>query len=303
MLKRTLCFESDGNLFVKDKQLCFDKSKKGLDVKQAAPVEDIGFVILEGRHINISTYALDLLSANGAVVVVCDELHLPTGIYLPMAGHTATQRITEAQLSTTKTQCAQLWKQTVVAKIRNQAECLRRGDKVGAEELESISKFVTADDVENREGRAAAIYFKSWGIVRKDTRDVDVPMPNPALNYGYALLRAAMARALVGSGMLCVKGIHHHNQYNPLALADDIMEPYRPMIDDIVFTYIRKESRRLEDGVFNREFKIALLSALASDVKIGGVVRPLAIAMTYTSSSLAACFEHKESKIKYPEFV
>lgn len=301
MLKRTLCFESDGNLFVKNKQLVFEISKS--NNQKSVPIEDIGFVIIEGRHINISSYALDALTNNGAVVVVCDEFHMPSGIFLPIAGHSATQRITEAQLSADKNLYGQLWKQTVVAKIRNQAECLKRGGFEGCDNLVELSKFVSASDVENREGRAAALYFKSLGFVRKDNRDDDNPMPNPALNYGYALLRAATARALVGSGLILVRGIHHHNQYNPFALADDIMEPYRPIIDDSVFSIIRERKQTSEEVVFDREFKISLLKTLACDVKVGDVCRPLAIALSYTSSSLAACFEHKETKIKYPKFV
>ena len=301
MIKRTLCFESDGHLSVKDRQLVFQAVKDGVPVTKSASIENLGVVVLESQHIEISTYALDALAENNTTVVVCDGAHMPSGTLLPLSGHSETQRVTAAQLAAPAALREKLWKQTVVAKIRNQSECLRQNGKNDADRLESLSKFVKAGDPENREGTAAATYFKAWGFVRRDSRDDDAPMPNPALNYGYAILRACMARALVGSGLLCVRGIHHHNEYNSMPLADDIMEPYRPFVDNVVLGQ-PDVFGPWNTGTFTRSMKIALLSALASDVVIGQVRRPLMNAVSYTSASLAACFDGREEKIRYPEF-
>lgn len=302
MLKRTLCFESDGSVFVNNRQLVFKAKVNGGDTPATTvPIEDIGVVLLESRHITVSTYALDALAEAGAIVLVCDGFHLPSATLLPTAGHSATHRISAAQLAAPDSLREQLWKQTVVAKIRNQAVCLRRNGLEGANDVERFAKFVSADDANNREGAAAARYFKAWGLVRKDSREGPVDGINAALNYGYAILRAATARALAGSGLLCISGIHHRNQYDPFVLADDIMEPYRPFVDDLVLG----SGNRFEagpDGGISREAKIELLKMLARDVRLDGLMRPLLVALSYTTASLAACFERKEKKIRYPEF-
>ena len=300
MLKRTLCFESDGTLFVRDRQLVFETKDRSRDNTTAhVPIEDVGVVVLESQHILISTYALDALAETGAVVLVCDGRHMPSGVLLPAAGHTATKRITAAQLSAPDSLREQLWKQTVVAKIRNQAACLRRNGKDGADEVERLSKFVSAGDADNREGSAAARYFKAWCLVRMDSRDGSVDGTNAPLNYGYAILRAATARALVGSGLLCVSGIHHRNQYDPFVLADDVMEPYRPFVDQIVF---RPGSvlPAAPDGGLDRAAKAELLSCLTCDVAIGGLKRPLQIALSSTSASLARCYWEKTPDLLLP---
>lgn len=304
MLKRTLCFESDGFVFVREKQLVFNAKDAANDTPTARiPIEDIGVVILESRHITITTYALDALAEAGAVVVVCDGLHMPSAALLPTCGHTATHRISAAQLKAPNALREQLWKQTVVAKIRNQSICLRRNGKDGTEDLERLSKFVSAGDANNREGQAAARYFKAWGLVRRNSRDSLVDGTNALLNYGYALLRAATARALAGSGLLCVSGIHHRNQYDAFVLADDVMEPYRPFVDDLVLGSMNRLEQEVPgtSGV-TREMKIELLKLLASDVRLDGLTRPLLVALSYTTASLAACFERKEKKIRFPEF-
>ena len=302
MLKRTLCFESDGALFVRDQQLVFN-AKDGLGETPTArvPIEDIGVVILEGQHISITTYALDALAAAGATVLVCNGFHMPSSTLLPTAGHTATQRIVAAQLAAPEALREQLWKQTVVSKIRNQAACLRRNGKDGAMAVEQLSKFVSVGDADNREGTAAARYFKAWDIVRMNSREGPVDGTNAALNYGYAILRAATARALAGSGLICISGINNRNQYDAFVLADDVMEPYRPFVDDLVLG----SGARFEtgpDGGVSRAAKIELLKLLARDVRLDGLTRPLLVALSYTTASLAACFERKEKKIRYPEF-
>lgn len=303
MLKRTLCFESDGSLFVRNRQLVFEAKNGSAERNRASvPIEDIGVVVLESRHVMVSSYALDALAEAGAVVLVCDAAHMPSGVLLPTARHSLVQKTVAAQLDAPKALKDSLWKQTVVAKIRNQAACLRRNGIDGADEVERFSKFVVAGDPENREGAAAARYFKAWEHVRKNSQAGLVDGPNAALNYGYSVLRAAMARALVGSGLLCVSGIHHHGQYDAFVLADDVMEPYRPFVDDLVLSDKSGWTVSPDTGGLERGCKVEVLASLARDVRMGGLTRPLLVAMSYTSASLADCFERKEKKIRYPEF-
>ncbi len=302
MLKRTLCFESDGSLSVRNRQLVFEAKVSNENRPISVPVEDIGVVIVESRHIMVSTYALGALSEAGAIVIVCDGAHMPSGSMLPLAGHTLTQKTTEAQLEATKALKEKLWKQTVVAKIRNQAACLRRNGIAGADDVAQFARYVSAGDPENREGQAAARYFKAWNLVRQTVRSGVANPLNSALNYGYSLIRAAMARALSGSGLLCVSGIHHHGQYDPFVLADDIMEPYRPFVDDLVLANRNRLAALPIDSGLDRTIKIELLKSLARDVSMGGVTSPMLVAMSRTSASLAACFERREQKIQYPEF-
>lgn len=328
MLKKTLCFENPGYIFVKDNQLVFQRKGSSLMSQEleegesksqqryrlrleellgrnCVPIADIGFVVLESRDLVVSAYALDALAQNNVAVITCDRKMMPSAMLQPLEGHTLSHRNTIAQLGATKTKCDQLWKQTVVAKIRNQAECLSRHGREESERLLQLSKFITGGDPENREGQAAMIYFKAWELTRTTSHDTEGPdLTNSALNYGYAILRAAMARALVGSGLLCIRGIHHHSQYDAFALADDLMEPYRPFVDSLVFGNFFAEKSESGDGKksFSREQKIEILKLLASDVIIDGLRRPLSIAMTMTSSSLAACFLEKEKRISFPTF-
>ncbi len=182
MLKRTLCFESDGSLSVRNRQLVFEAKVSNENRPISVPVEDIGVVIVESRHIMVSTYALGALSEAGAIVIVCDGAHMPSGSMLPLAGHTLTQKTTEAQREATKALKENLWKQTVVAKIRNQAACLRRNGIAGAEDVAQFARYVSAGDPENREGQAAARYFKAWNLVRQTVRSGVANPLNSALN-------------------------------------------------------------------------------------------------------------------------
>lgn len=303
MLKRTLFFGSSGSLRIRQSQLVFEKNEDHSE--HSAPVEDLGFVIIESPQIMISTASLQTLGANQTAVVVCDDKHLPAYLMLPMTGHSTAEKQIRAQLSASDAMKDRLWKQTVSAKIRNQAQCLRNGAKNNADLLSKLAGKTRNGDPENLEGTAARFYFSAHFPKSDFVRDRFGEMPNAALNYGYAVLRAAVARALTGSGLLCVAGIHHKNQYNSFVLADDIMEPYRPFIDDLVLNQCHPFDRMDTLGFpeeLTREMKAALLSMLASDVMIRGMRRPLMNALSYTSASLAACFLKEETQIAYPEF-
>ena len=154
-------------------------------------------------------------------------------------------------------------------------------------------------DPGNCEALAAKDYFAfhSQGTFRRTREGA---MPNPALNYGYAVLRAATARALVGSGLSCLAGIHHHNQYDSFALADDVMEPYRPFVDDVVLN--QPDRFPAEAPELTREMKAALLSVLAADVMLDAMRRPLMNALSCTTASLVRCFLKEAKEVAYPAF-
>ena len=299
MLKRTLFFESPGHLALTDRQLSFTlRGGEAEPVRKTVPIEDIGIIVIENRQITLSVALIQALIANNTVTVFCDDKHLPTGYCLAAAGNATASRVIRAQLSATEAMKNRLWKQTAAAKIRNQAQVLLRRGKTGVARLERLAGQVKNGDPDNTEGVAARFYFSEVTDLPGFSRSPEGEMPNAALNYGYAVIRAAMARALVGSGLLCAAGIHHHNQYDPLCLADDIMEPYRPFIDEEVFG----SPEVFSGDEITRDMKRRLLAVLAADVMIGGMKRPLQNAMSYTTASLARCFLKEGAEIDYPEF-
>lgn len=298
MLKRTLLFGSPGRLFLENTLLTYETNGKGTPVeKHHFPVEDIGVVLLESLQITVTTACLNALAKENVALIVCDQTHTPVAAIQPYTGNTLTQRATEAQLNASDALKGRLWRQTVAAKIRNQAQCLSRlglPDK----RLRVLADSVKNADSENAEGVAARVYFQLLTEGSCFTRCRDGIPPNHALNYGYAILRAAVARALIGSGLLCVVGIHHANQYNPFCLADDIMEPYRPFVDEIVFS----SCDFFSEPELGKQQKAKLLSGLVCDVMIGTEKRPLMNALSYTTASLVRCYMKEEKQIRYPEF-
>lgn len=297
MLKRTLLFQSDGCLSMNLKQLCFTPRS---GEKRTVPVEDIGIVLIDSVCMTVTVPLLNELTQNNICVILCNSKHLPASILLPMSGNALSQKVIAAQIEASEALKDRLWKQTVRAKIRNQAQCLQIGSKDGAKLLQNLAEKVQNGDPENIEGTAARAYFKNHFPDRRFLRDPDGDMPNPALNYGYAVLRAAVARALVSSGLLTIIGIHHHNQYNEFCLADDIMEPYRPFVDDLVMN--PPDAADFMSEEITSGMKQKLLSLLAADVRIDGTKRPLMSALSQTSASLARCFLKEEKEISFPVF-
>lgn len=298
MIARTLSFSSPGKLFAKDAQLVYE----GEDgVKRSFPIEDLGFVILETGLMTISSHCIRQLADANVALVVCDETHTPSAQMLPFAAHTTTQETVAAQLSATAAVQGRLWRQVVRAKILNQSELLRRLGLDASRRLRAMADEVKNYDAENVEAQAARIYFRALAPDPDFVRSREGPWPNAALNYGYGVLRAAVARALVGSGLTCFRGIHHHNRYNAFCLADDMMEPYRPFVDQYVFGRIPPFDVKSEE--LTREMKARLLHALTCDVKTGELKRPLMVALTYTTASLAKYYLGKADSLVLPSFL
>ena len=303
MIKRTLCFTNPAYLSLKNEQLVvkIPDSMSESESKSAAtiPIEDIGVVVIDNRQITITSGVIDALLANNCALITCDGKSLPVGLMLPLCGNTTQSERFRYQIEATLPLKKQLWQQTVQAKISNQAEVLSKCTDAETTCMKVWSKEVKSGDGDNLEGRAAAYYWKKlFGHITDFNRDREGVPPNNLLNYGYAILRAVVARALVSSGMLPTLGIHHHNRYNAYCLADDIMEPYRPYVDELVFNLV-KERGLPEDGL-TKEWKAELLKIPVLDVVISEKRSPLMIAVSQTTASLYRCFCGESRKIVYP---
>ncbi len=307
MIKRTIFISSDAYLRTKHKQLIIDfadKDKKPVSI----PIEDIGVIVLEAYQMTLTLNLISRMLDNNVAIITCDTRKMPQGLMLNLEGNTLQQERFKAQINASVPLKKQLWQQTVKAKIRNQGKLLGKYDilqpnKNGIpKNFEEWASSVRSGDSDNLEGRAAAYYWKSLfdAYIPAFVRGREMPPPNNLLNYGYAILRAITARALVASGLLPTLGIHHHNRYNAYALADDIMEPYRPFVDKIVYGIVAVKKDTL-DFELTKALKAELLKIPAMDVIIDGDSSPLMIAMQRTTTSVSRCFEGFQRKILYPE--
>lgn len=293
MIKKSLYFGNPCYLSIKLKQLVVHL--KETDEQRSLPIEDIGLVILDHPQITISHEVVRSLSASNAIVVSCDESHMPATYMQPHSGNTLMTKVFNAQVASSLPLRKQLWQQTVQAKIHNQAEVLKKLGK-NAKRLEVLERNVQSGDSENAEGQAAVYYWPA--LFGKDFyRDSEGEPPNNLLNYGYAILRSIVARSLVGSGLHLSLGIFHSNQYNAHCLADDIMEPYRPFVD--LLAYEIWQNNELA-SFLDKDTKTRLLSIGTVDVKMGNGHSPLMVGMVQTTASLAECFLGRKRKIKYP---
>lgn len=298
MIKRTLYFGNPAYLSLRNEQLVVNiPGANGMDDatgKNTVPIEDIGVVVLDNKQITITQGALEALLENNSALITCDSSRMPVGLMLPLCGNTTQNERFREQLDASLPLKKQLWQQTIQSKIANQAAVLRgcRGAEV-RNMLRWVGE-VRSGDADNLEARAAAYYWAN--IFTKFKRDREGEPPNNLLNYGYAILRAVVARALVSSGMMPTLGIHHHNRYNAYCLADDVMEPYRPYVDRLVV-------EMFDSGIveLDKDAKAQLLSIPVLDVVINGQRSPLMIAVGLTTSSLYKCFSGECRKIVYPE--
>lgn len=296
MIKRTLFFGNPAYLSTKNQQLVVNFPEDGKDEK-TIPIEDLGYIVLENPQITITNGLLSKLIENKTAVITCNKQHLPCGFLQPLVGHTEQTERMRYQLNASTPLKKQLWQQTVISKIDNQANHFLLREK-NALRLKRYAKEVKSGDLANQEALAAAFYFQNLFELDGFSRNQKGVPPNNLLNYGYAILRAVTARALVSSGLLPSVGIFHRNKYNAFCLADDIMEPYRPFVDKLVYDIV-ESGCNLED--LNTNIKSNLLMIPAMDVLIDGKQSPLMNAMSRTTSSLYECFEGSRRKILYPE--
>jgi CRISPR-associated protein Cas1 len=296
MIKRTLYFGNPAYLKTSNDQLVIEMHDSG--ETKTAPIEDIGIIILDHQQITITQALLAKLLANNTAVITCDNTHHPTGLLLNLDGNTLQSAKFQAQVDASVPLKKQLWQQTVTAKIENQAALLLK-QREDQKYLLTLAKEVKSGDSDNCEAQAAAYYWKRiFPDFLEFRRERYGPPPNNLLNYGYSILRALVARNIVASGLLPTLGIHHRNQYNAYCLADDIMEPYRPYVDQVVCQVIRGNGKYLE---MTPAMKKVLLAIPAIDVMIDDQKSPLMNAVQRTTASLAKCFENKSRRLLYPE--
>jgi CRISP-associated protein Cas1 len=314
MIKRTLYFGNPAYLSLRDGQLLLrlpevekndtlnDTFKK--EAFKTVPIEDIGVVLLDHKRIVVSHGLLTALLENNVAVIACDDKHLPTGLMLPLSGNSVQTERFRNQIDASQPLKKNLWQQTISAKIKNQAMVLK-SHGLEHENMLYWANNVKSGDTENHEGRAAAFYWKSLTPILQSEnpqflRERFGEPPNNILNYGYAILRAIVARALVGSGLLPTLGIFHRNKYNAYCLADDIMEPYRPFVDLKVMELISHSGPINE---ITTQVKQALLTIPVTDILINGERSPLMVGLQRTTASLSRCFEGVQKKIAYPELL
>ncbi len=298
MIKRTLYFGNPSYLKLKDKQLLVERTMDGVLQTTAIPVEDIGIVIIDNPQITLTSGLLQALQENNVAVISCDYRHMPQSLLLPLEGNSIQQERYEAQLNASEPLKKQLWQQTIIQKIKNQAAALESKSLV-PDYLIPLHRNVKSGDADNCEATAAVYYWQTifkhvYGFVRHR----EGPPPNNYLNYGYAILRATMARSIVAAGLLPTLGIFHKNRYNAYCLADDLMEPYRPYVDQIVHQMVEEMDVTNE---MTKEHKTILLKIPAIDVIIDGEKSPLMIATQRTAVSLVKCFNGEQRKMLYPE--
>jgi CRISPR-associated protein Cas1 len=278
----------------------FNEKYKARTNQNTVPIEDIGVLILDSPQVTVTQGLLYSLLENNCAVVTCNSSHMPIGLLLPLSVNQIQQERFEEQINVSVPLKKQLWQQTISAKIKNQAALLR-SKKVKAENMLRWAKDVRSGDPDNLEGRASAYYWKNLFPKELEfTRDRYGLPPNQLLNYGYAILRAVVARSLVASGLLPTLGIHHHNKYNAYCLADDIMEPYRPYVDAIVCEIV-ENGEDFEE--LSKSVKQQLLEIPALTIRINNETSPLMVGVQRTTASLAKCFSGETRKIIYPEYV
>lgn len=312
MIKRTLYFGNPAYLSKTNNQLVLrlpevDKNDSlSVSFKKEAqatiPIEDIGIVMIDHQQITITQSLITALVENNVALITCNDTHHPIGLMLPLDANSLQSERFQAQIDASLPLKKQLWQQTITTKIYNQAMVLKQKD-IAIDNMLYWSNSVKSGDPDNYEGRAAAYYWKSLSTVLSHTegefrRDRFGEAPNNLLNYGYAILRAIVARGIVGSGLLPTLGIHHRNKYNAYCLADDIMEPYRPYVDIIVCDIIAKGEDFKE---LTTSLKQQLLGIATVDIMIDGGKSPLMVGLQRTTSSLAKCYEGTQRKIIYPE--
>jgi CRISPR-associated protein Cas1 len=291
MIKKTILIENKSSISARNLQLIIKS-----EIRQSSiPIEEIGFLVLDHPETYLSIPAMNLLVENNTALIICATNHLPNGMFLNLNSHHIQQEIFKNQIEASVPLKKQLWQQTIIEKITNQGILLEKIEKT-KNQFDFLASKVLSGDTTNMEAAAASQYWKRFfetGFKRERFGDY----PNNFLNYGYAILRAATARALSGSGLLNTLGIHHKSKYNAFALADDIMEPFRPIVDEVVLHIMQN----YEEQELNTKIKAELLQILTRTVYFKTEKSPLMVALQKTASSLQQCYTGERKKIKYPK--
>ncbi|MGI6242493.1 MAG: type II CRISPR-associated endonuclease Cas1 [Prevotella sp.] len=292
MLKRSLVFTSPAVLSLKNEQVVISVKEMPTE-KVTVPIEDVGFVMIDNQQVSVTIPLLNKLTANNVTVVICNSKGMPTSLLTNLDSNNLQGEILQNQMDMTEPMKKNLWKQIVEKKIKNQALLL---SKLGmsSDKLKSYSHHIKSGDADNREGLAARVYFHE--LFGGDfIRDRNIPGVNALLNYGYTVLRAATARAIVTSGLFPGIGVFHHNRSNAFPLADDLMEPYRPFVDEIVYRLFVNQEFQLNKGI-----KQSLINVLYCDTQFPKAKRPLEVALSMTTASLVKCISKEVKTLNLP---
>lgn len=296
MLKRTILIESPSHLQIENDLLKI--TNKSTSTSETLTIDDVGFIILENNQSTATVNFFQKAAEFNSIVVICDKSHTPISFTIPLYSNSVQTQKLNKQIQLTSKDKNNLWKQIIQSKIKNQANLIeiRTGTST---QLKRLSKLVTEETANAMESTASRIYWKTLFNKLKFKRNPEGDPPNNLLNYGYSILRAATVRAIISSGLLPQIGIQHHNKYNPLPLADDLMEPYRPFVDLIVSEIVDDDDYL----VLHKKNKEKLLKVLTIDTKVGTVKRPLMIALSYTTASVANFINNNKKTIVLPELI
>ncbi len=288
MAYRNIFISNEARLRLRNKQLIVDNGEE-----LSFPIEDIRSIVIDNPYTTLSAKLLSKLSEDGVCVIVCDDKHTPSAAMMPIGVYCRVNKRVTLQFEQSKPKLKKLWQEIVKAKINNQAKCLELNSVEKSTELYSIAKTVASGDTTNREGYAARMYFRSM-FGNEFTRDGEKGI-NAALNYGYAIFRSFIAKTLVAYGLEPSIGIHHKNQLNAFNLADDIIEPFRPIVDN----YVYKNYREWGDSFFTAQ-KAELVLLLNCAVTVDGKRHSVANAVELAVQSIISSFENDEARLKLP---
>ena len=307
MIKRTIEISRQAAyLSAKLDQLIIQPFDAPKDEATTIPAEDIGVVVVDHPQVTYSHGALQTLLDKGACVVICGRNHQPAGLLLPISSHTQQVERLNLQVAASKPTTKRLWKQIVEAKVKAQAANLPAPPEdahacIYHRKMQVLVSEVKSGDPTNVEAQAAKIYWSAWReqggkMFRDFYRNQDGVDPlNAHLNYGYAILRAAVARSLVAAGLHPALGLHHRNRANAFCLADDLMEPLRPLIDHEAMSLIQEGRDELDQSN-----KARLLSTLAADCEMNGHRGPLMVQLHRMTASLVRCYAGEEKRLSVP---
>lgn len=292
MQARAVVIVSPAALSLKDRSLRIERQA---EAPAMVPVEDLGVVVVDYAATTLTVPLMSALASTGAAVAICDEKHMPVALMLPMSGSSLHAVTLRRQIDAPEPRRKRMWQAVVSAKIGEQARVLEDAGRP-FERLAELARAVRSGDPDNCEGTAARIYWQAL-FGPEFRRDVEMPGTNAMLNYGYAVLRGAVARAVVGAGLHPALGIHHHNQYNSFALADDLMEPLRPMVDALALAYLNEHPAPEE---LTPATKNAMLQILASSAEYAGKRYPLATALELYLAGARAFLTERGQKMLCP---
>jgi len=294
MIKRIIEISNPGYLKVKQKQLCIEQGGEQID---SIPIEDIGILLLSHREIVLTSAVTTRLIENKSAIIHCDNRYMPCAYTLPLDNNTMHSAVLKIQTEAKAPIKKRLWQQIVQAKIAAQARVLALYSEKNAQPLFSMIQRVKSGDADNKEAQAAQYYWPKL-FNQKFRRNPDAAGINVLLNYGYAIIRASVTRAICAAGLHPAIGIHHSNQYNAFCLADDLMEPLRPMVDWQVQAHV--QNLKDTELTLNQDSKKVLLELASTDVLLDQHQLPLMVALHRYTASFKRMLQSKEKRLQIP---